>query len=146
MLPFEHNQSRFATWGHYTWGHRCSMTCCVARAGPHHQGDWQEARAYCARGHHQMGSTARHKCACEVWNTQAHQGTCLIQLQACMLCLYAFVTLLGTICVPAALTCSLCVCRWSVICDVVLIVTLLRHDSRSKSFWLCMTSADLCRN
>ena len=65
-----------------------------------------------------MGSTARHKCACQVWNTQAHQGTCLVQLQACMLCLYAFVACLGVICVSAALTSSLCksacVCCWCV--------------------------------
>ncbi len=45
-----------------------------------------------------MGSSARHKCACQVWNTQAHQGTCLVQLQkACMLFLYAFVACLGAV-------------------------------------------------
>jgi hypothetical protein len=81
-----------------------------------------------------MGSTAQHKCACQVWNTQAHQGTCLVQLQACMPC-HAFVTCLGAMCVSAALTCSLCksacVCCWSVLRDGVLIATLLAHDSRS---------------
>lgn len=48
---------------------------------------------------------------------------------------YAFVKCLGAICVSAAPTRSLCksacVYCWSVLCDGVLIVTLLRYDSRS---------------